>query len=100
MDILWDEAKSTNLKKTRGISFAEVAHLILDKKYLAVLENPVRPHQMIFVTLDRVRLRQQIFLIQLTKGKIHVRHFQILCHHVDFHLDGRVFYCPYPEHAG
>lgn len=49
MDILWDEAKSTTLKKTRGISFEEVAHLILDKKYLAVLENPVRPHQMIFV---------------------------------------------------
>lgn len=49
MDILWDEDKNTTLKKTRGISFEEVAQLILDKKYLTVLENPVRPHQMIFV---------------------------------------------------
>ena len=49
MDILWDEARDKKLKETRGISFDDVAQLILDKKYLAVLENPVRPKQMIFV---------------------------------------------------
>ncbi len=49
MDILWDEAKSRKLKKERGISFEEIVPIILDKKYLAVLENPARTDQMIFV---------------------------------------------------
>ena len=49
MDILWDEAKAKKLKETRDISFEHVAQLILDKKYLAILENPGRPKQMIFV---------------------------------------------------
>ncbi len=49
MDILWDEAKSKKLKKQRGISFEEIVPIILDKKYLAVLESPTRPDQMIFV---------------------------------------------------
>lgn len=49
MDILWDKAKSKKLKETRGISIEDVAQLILDKKYLTILENPTRPSQMIFV---------------------------------------------------
>jgi uncharacterized DUF497 family protein len=49
MDVLWDEAKSKKLKETRGLSFEDIAQLILDKKYLAILENPVRPEQKIFV---------------------------------------------------
>jgi uncharacterized DUF497 family protein len=49
MDIVWDEAKNKKLKDTRGVSFEDVAQLILEKKYLAVLENPVRPGQMVFV---------------------------------------------------
>ena len=49
MDILWDEAKSRKLKETRGVSFEDVAQLILEKKYLAVLENPSHPEQMVFV---------------------------------------------------
>ena len=49
MDILWDEEKNKKLKEARGISFEHVAQLILDKKYLAVLENPVHPEQMIFI---------------------------------------------------
>lgn len=49
MDIVWDKAKNKKLKETRGISFEDVAQLILQKKYLAVLENPVRPGQMVFV---------------------------------------------------
>lgn len=49
MDILWDEAKNKKLKEARGISFEDVAQLILDKKYLAVLENPIHPEQMIFI---------------------------------------------------
>jgi uncharacterized DUF497 family protein len=49
VDILWDEAKNKKLKEARGISFEDVAQIILDKKYLAVLENPLHPEQMIFV---------------------------------------------------
>ncbi len=49
MDILWDEAKSKKLKETRAISIEDVAQLILDKRYLTILENPRRPGQMIFV---------------------------------------------------
>jgi len=49
VDILWDEAKNKKLKKARGISFEDVARIILDKKYLALLENPGHPDQMVFV---------------------------------------------------
>ncbi len=49
MDILWDEAKSKKLRIDRDIDFEDVAQIILDKKYLAILENPVHPQQRIFV---------------------------------------------------
>ena len=49
MDILWDSAKNKKLKESRGISFEDVARIILEKQYLAILENPVRPKQRIFV---------------------------------------------------
>lgn len=49
MDILWDEAKRKKLKSDRGIDFEDVAQVILEKKYLAILENPRRPEQRIFV---------------------------------------------------
>ncbi len=49
MDIIWDREKSRKLKASRGVSFEEVLPIILDKRYLAVLENPSRPDQMIFV---------------------------------------------------
>ena len=49
MNILWDEAKNKKLKEDRGISFEDIVPIILNKKYLAVLENPARPEQMIFV---------------------------------------------------
>ncbi len=49
MDILWDEKKNKRLKDTRGVSFEDIAQIILDKKYLAILENPAHPEQMVFV---------------------------------------------------
>lgn len=49
MNILWDETKNKKLKEDRGISFEDIVPIILDKKYIAVLENPTRPEQMIFV---------------------------------------------------
>ncbi len=49
MDILWDEEKNRKLKETRGIAFEDISRIILDDNYLAILENPSRPEQMIFV---------------------------------------------------
>jgi len=49
MAIIWDEKKKNLLKAQRGISLEEVAEIILDKKYLEILENPSNPDQMVFV---------------------------------------------------
>jgi uncharacterized DUF497 family protein len=49
VDILWDENKNKSFKAKRGISFEDVAQIILDKKYLAIYENPTHPEQMIFI---------------------------------------------------
>ena len=49
MNIIWDEDKNSKLKKQRGISFDEVATLILQKKYVAIVKHPKRPQQRIFL---------------------------------------------------
>ncbi|GJQ22203.1 MAG: hypothetical protein HBSIN02_25580 [Bacteroidia bacterium] len=49
MDIVWDESKNKKLRDGRGVSFEDVAQIILEKKYLAILENPARPQQRLFV---------------------------------------------------
>ena len=49
MNILWDEDKNKRLKLERDISFEDFAELILEKKYLDILENPSREEQMIFI---------------------------------------------------
>ena len=47
--IVWDDDKSQKLQIVRGISFEQIAELILRKEYLDILENPSRPDQQIFV---------------------------------------------------
>jgi uncharacterized DUF497 family protein len=49
MDITWDPQKERRLHKERGIDIREVADLIIDRKCLAILQNPSRPSQFIFV---------------------------------------------------
>lgn len=49
MTILWDEEKTRKLKASRKISFEEIAELLSQKKYRAVLEHPSRKGQMIFI---------------------------------------------------
>lgn len=44
-----DEGKNKTLKLDRNLSFEIFADLILDKKYIDVLENPSRKDQMIFI---------------------------------------------------
>ena len=47
--IIWDKAKAARLLETREISLAEIADLLLERRYLAILENPSHPEQMLFV---------------------------------------------------
>ncbi len=47
--IRWSEEKDLWLRKTRGLSFQEVADRILAGNYIDILENPSRAGQEVFV---------------------------------------------------
>ncbi len=47
--IRWDAEKDQWLRKTRGISFQEIADRILYGDYLEILENPSHAGQEVFV---------------------------------------------------
>ena len=47
--IHWDDGKNNQLISERGISFNEIAEIILNEQYLDILENPNRENQMIFI---------------------------------------------------
>ncbi|MEO8167770.1 MAG: toxin, partial [bacterium] len=49
VNIIWDEEKNDKLKAERGISFEVVADLIIGRKYVAILRNPKRPRQRMFL---------------------------------------------------
>jgi uncharacterized DUF497 family protein len=49
MQILWDNEKNHRLIAERGLSLEVFASLILGNKYLAILKNPARVQQKIFV---------------------------------------------------
>jgi uncharacterized DUF497 family protein len=49
MQIIWDETKNHKLMTDRGISFEIFADIIINKKYIDILENQSRPNQMIFI---------------------------------------------------
>lgn len=49
MNIIWDEDKNTRLGVERGISFDDIAMLILEKKYLDVVKHPKRAGQWMFI---------------------------------------------------
>ena len=49
MNIIWDEEKSAKIKAERGVSFDEIAVLILEKKYLDVVKHPKRAGQWMFI---------------------------------------------------
>lgn len=53
MDIVWDEEKNTVLKQERGISFEEIAGMILDGDHLEIVENPTRENQQYFILTIR-----------------------------------------------
>jgi uncharacterized DUF497 family protein len=47
--IIWDEEKNTKLKVKRGISFEEIAELIIQKRYVGIVKHQKRPDQRIFL---------------------------------------------------
>ena len=49
MNIIWNERKNKKLIAERGFSFELVSELILEKEYVAVLENDAREGQYIFL---------------------------------------------------
>jgi len=49
VQILWDNEKNRRLIAERGLSLETFASLVLEKKYLAVLKNPSRTGQKIFI---------------------------------------------------
>jgi uncharacterized DUF497 family protein len=49
VNIIWDEKKNKKLIAERGLSFELVSELILEKEYIAVLENAAREGQYIFL---------------------------------------------------
>jgi len=49
MQILWDNEKNCKLVAERGLSLETFASIILEKKYLAILKNPSRIEQKIFI---------------------------------------------------
>ena len=60
--IIWDEDKSLKLQIERGISFEQIAEIILRKEYLDILENPSRSDQQIFV----IKLNDYIHSVPFT----------------------------------
>jgi uncharacterized DUF497 family protein len=49
MRVIWDDEKNRKLMVERGLSLDEFAGIILEQKYTAILKNPARTGQMIFV---------------------------------------------------
>jgi len=48
-NIIWDKKKNEKLMLERNITFDEISQMIIDGKYLDIIENPVREGQMYFV---------------------------------------------------
>ena len=49
MQIVWDKQKNLKLIAERGLSLEIFASMIIKKKYLAILKNPSKKDQKIFV---------------------------------------------------
>jgi hypothetical protein len=49
--IIYDDKKAQMLKLERDIDIDEIVELIIDKKYLDILEHPKRCDQQIFILL-------------------------------------------------
>ena len=60
--IRWDEDKDVWLVHERGVSFREIADIILQGDYLDILEHPGRPNQYTFI----LRLHDYVWVVPFT----------------------------------
>jgi uncharacterized DUF497 family protein len=58
-NIIWDKDKNEKLILERDISFEEISQMIMDEKYIDIIENPVREGQLYFV----VEIREYTWII-------------------------------------
>jgi hypothetical protein len=49
VDIVWDEAKNSLLKRTRKVSFELAARVIRNHEEIDILENPARKGQIYYI---------------------------------------------------
>lgn len=62
--IRWSEEKDQYLRRTTGISFAEIAEMILNRQYLEILEHPSRANHQLFVLRIRDHTWAVPFVVQ------------------------------------
>jgi uncharacterized DUF497 family protein len=70
MRIFWDEEKDKKLIVERGISLDEIADLILNQRYCAILKNPAREGQKLFILTYRDYTYAVPFVIDANKNII------------------------------
>lgn len=63
MDIIRDHKKNKKLIAERGVSFNAVSELILEGKYLRIVENPSRKGQYIFLVPIKATIHVVPFVI-------------------------------------
>ena len=47
--ILWDEDKNNKLRVERNVSFEQISEIILEGKYIDILEHAKRDNQFLFI---------------------------------------------------
>lgn len=47
--IRWDDEKNRQLKRDRGISFEQIAEMIINKEFLAIVKHSKRANQRLFI---------------------------------------------------
>ncbi len=65
MNIIWDDEKNKWLILNRGVSFEEIADMILDGNIIEILENPSRRNQQYFI----LEILSYTWVVPFTLGK-------------------------------
>ena len=61
--IIYDDKKSRILKLERNIDIEDILKIIIDKKYIDILEHPKRKGQQIFILLYRDYIHVVPFIV-------------------------------------
>jgi len=68
--MIWDPDKAKELLKSRNIILAEIAGIILDERYTAILSHPKKPSQRIFVVSYKGYMHAVPFVIDAEENII------------------------------